>query len=63
LLLFYREHLREALAKRQTAQLTLTEKEPTGKLLPESHFEPIPSITEHTTELLVAEKKDGAAGG
>jgi len=63
LLLFYREHLRQALAKRQTAQLTLTETGITGKLLPESHFEPIPSITERTTELLAAERKDSAEEG
>ena len=31
--------------------------ETTGKLLPESHFEPLPSVTEGTTELLFAEKK------
>ncbi len=58
LLLFYRQHLREALAKRQIAQLTVTDGEPTGRLLSESHLEPISSITEHTTELLAAEKKD-----
>jgi hypothetical protein len=29
----------------------------TGKLLPESDFEPLPSVTERTTELLFAEKK------
>lgn len=31
--------------------------ETTGKLLPEPHFEPLPSVTEGTTELLFAEKK------
>lgn len=56
-LLFYREFLREALARRRMSQLTSSETERAGKLLPESHFEPIPSITEQTTERLTAERK------
>ena len=49
-LFFYREFLREVLAKSQRSQLSLSE--PNAKLLPESHFEPISSVTEHTTEML-----------
>ncbi|MFN2510598.1 MAG: hypothetical protein ABR568_04050 [Pyrinomonadaceae bacterium] len=60
LLVIYRESLLEAAAKRQLAQPKLPLTEPTGKLLPESALEPIPSVTEGTTELLFAEKKSGA---
>ncbi len=35
----------------------LTEKKDTGKLLEEKHFEPVPSVTENSTELLFAENK------
>jgi hypothetical protein len=60
LLLFYRESLRKALAERQRSRQALSQTEPTTKALPESHFEPISSITEHTTEILVAKNKGSA---
>jgi hypothetical protein len=59
-LVVYRESLRESLSKRQLSQTTLPLTEQTAKLLPESDFEPIPSVSEGTTELLYAEKKGGA---
>lgn len=62
LLVVYRESLREAATKRQLSQTTLPLTEHTAKLLPESDLEPIPSVTESTTELLFAEKNGGAKG-
>ena len=62
LLVVYRESLLEASTKRQLSQTTLPLTEHTAKLLPESDLEPIPSVTEGTTELLFAEKKGGAKG-
>jgi len=53
ILVVYRESLREAVAKRQLSQAALPQPEPTGKLLTESHFQPVPTVTEPTTELLV----------
>jgi hypothetical protein len=53
----YRESLREGSAKRQKEQLSLSPAETTGKLLPESKFEPVPTVTDRTTELLFAEKQ------
>jgi hypothetical protein len=35
---------------------------PTAKLLPENQREPIPSVTERTTELLLAERKSSTKG-
>lgn len=60
LLVVYRESLLEAATKRQLSQTTSPLSEPTGKLLPESDLEPVPSVTERTTDLLFAEKKGGA---
>lgn len=52
------EEVKEASTKRQVRQPEeLVPGETTGKLLPESHFEPLPSVTEGTTELLFAERK------
>jgi hypothetical protein len=57
LLMLYRESLLKASSKRFSAQPTLSQADHTARLLPESYIEPIPSVTERTTELLVAEKK------
>lgn len=43
-------------AKRQ--QRNLANGNPTKELLPEGHFEPVPTVTERTTELLAANKRD-----
>jgi hypothetical protein len=56
ILVVYRESLRENLAKRQLSQTPLTLTEQTAKLLPESDLQPVPSVTERTTELLNVEK-------
>ena len=61
LLMLYRESLLKASSKRSSAQPTLPQAEHTARLLPESYIEPIPSVTERTTELLVAEKKSEAS--
>jgi hypothetical protein len=60
LLVVYRESLLEAATKHRLSQPGLPLTEPTGKLLAESDLEPIPSVTERTTELLFAEKKSSA---
>ncbi len=60
LLMLYRDSLLKASSKRPT-QPTLPQGENTARLLPESHIEPIPSVTERTTELLAAEKKSEAS--
>lgn len=57
LLMLYRQSLFKASSKRPSTQPTLPEGEPTARFLSESYFEPIPTVTERTTELLVAEKK------
>ena len=48
------KELREQASKRQPNELTGQTKE----LLPEGRFEPVPTVTERTTELLFAEKRD-----
>ncbi len=52
----YANSLKAAAARRRLRQLTEREKTAT-KLLQEPHMEPIPSVTERTTELLYTERK------
>ena len=55
----FNEHLKEKkLAARNPNMQAEIEGTPTGKLLEEKHFEPVPSVTENTTELLKIERKD-----
>jgi zinc-ribbon domain len=54
----FKEDLKEKKQKANpTLQNELSEKRETGKLLEEKPFEPVPSITENTTDLLYAESK------
>ena len=57
MLSMYGESLRKAAAKRQVSEPLLPHAADTGKLLSETRIEPIPSITEHTTELLTKDKR------
>lgn len=52
LLSIYGESLRKTAETRRLADPQQRLGENTGKLLPESHLEPLPSITERSTELL-----------
>jgi zinc-ribbon domain len=59
-LVFYRESVMNSLAARGVSDEAAKKLEgatATSKLLPETSFEPIPTVTEHTTELLAAERK------
>jgi hypothetical protein len=57
------KEVEEVTTKRRLQQAgEMPEAEGTAKLLPESNLEPVPSVTERTTELLFAEKKTGARG-
>ena len=56
LLSIYRDSLRKAAGKRQLSEPTPPLVADTGRLLSESRVEPIPSITERTTELLIKDK-------
>lgn len=54
----FREDLKERKEKAKPAlKNELSEKRETGKLLEDKPFEPIPSVTENTTDLLYAEQK------
>ena len=57
LLLAYREFLLKA-PKRTLPQPASLPAPETGELLPEPSFEPIPSVTERTTDLLAVERKE-----
>lgn len=56
ILALYRDSLRKA-SKRQLPEATTKPAANTAELLNESHFEPISSVTERTTELLATKKK------
>lgn len=59
-LVFYRESVMESLAARGVSDEAAKQLEgaaATAKLLPEPHFEPVPTVTDRTTELLAAEPK------
>ena len=54
----YANSLKDAATKRRLQQPTeLPQEEASAKLLNEAYLEPIPSVTERTTELLYAEKR------
>ena len=48
----------EEASKRKPQQDLPTESGSTKELLTEGHFEPVPTVTERTTELLTVEKRD-----
>jgi zinc-ribbon domain len=50
----------EEATKRPAQQDLSTESEPTKELLTEGHFEPIPTVTDRTTELLEVKKQNRA---
>lgn len=58
LLAVYRESLVKASTKRSRLEQGTPKAETTAELLPESSAKSIPSITEHTTELLAVEKNE-----
>ena len=57
LLSMYRDSLRKAAGKRQLTEPATPLVADTGELLSETHVEPIPSVTERTTELLMKNKR------
>ncbi len=57
LLALYHDSLNKKSSRRQLSQEKSQLPQPTQKLLHESYFEPITSVTERTTELLTVEKK------
>jgi len=56
-LVIYRESLKDSAAKRKMSQAAFDQIEPGGGVLPEFRFEPISSVTEHTTRQLVSKQK------
>jgi len=52
------KELGEQASKRQTQSNEIEAGGSTKELLPEARFEPVPTVTERTTELLFAEKRD-----
>ena len=52
------KELGEEATKRRPQQNLSKGTESTKELLAEGHFEPVPTVTERTTELLVVEKRD-----
>lgn len=52
------KELGEKAGKRQLQPSTTAKSESTRELLPEGRMEPVPTVTERTTELLFAEKRD-----
>jgi len=52
------KELGEKASKRKPQESLTIESPSTKELLTEGHFEPVPTVTERTTELLVAEKRD-----
>ena len=60
LLMLYRGSLLKASSKRGLDQPAPSQVEDTARLLPESYIEPLPSVTERTTDLLVEKKKSEA---
>lgn len=52
------KELGEEATKRRPQQDLSKGTEPTKELLTEGHFEPVPTVTERTTELLAVDKRD-----
>ena len=57
------KELKEQASKRQLQPNANEPSAPTKELLPESRLEPVPTVTDRTTELLFAEKRDTNRSG